>query len=307
VVNKDKVKVFVRKQRVTMAFWLAVTLACQAATWRIMCGYYLTVGSQWVLLTSAVLAIVIVSAVMKLAYWMLREMAAESQDKWQRSYSEVVRIARSLCRRRGIPLPIIGLWKGTFFEGTPKTALAQSPREKIVGKLLSINAGLADVPFGRDIMLVGEKLPEILTEAELEAVLAHELRHSDQPENKAALVPAIGQAAIALLFTIGSVDYLCTAGLWLEQTWLVLFAGMTLVRLNRGVVTVTMAAFSRAREFETDAEASQDIPSEEALISALEKLSAAMEEACSGLEPKPPHRRSHPAVKARAASLRALV
>ena len=115
------------------------------------------------------------------------------------------------------------------------------------------------------------------------------------------------QAAIAALFVVGGLHYLLTADWASERTLLVLFAGLTLLRLNGALVGTALAAFSRSREFETDAEACQDIASPESLISALEKITVAVKEAGVPLSKGPWHLRTHPTNQARAEALRKLV
>jgi Zn-dependent protease with chaperone function len=305
--NHEKIQRYLFAQRLKMAVYILVMLICQCCTWQILVHYYMKAGSAWLVGVTIFLAAALVFGILRLLDFLLQKLAVRSREKWQQSFETISTTTEQLCRRTGRPLPTIGLWKGVSFDGAVKsTLLARGTEDKTLAKLMQYNAGMVDLPFRQDVMFVGEKLPEILTPAELEAVIAHELRHSDQLENKAIYLLMFCGCAISALCYVGGIHFLFANGWRSPETWILLFAAPTLTRICGGLIKLTLAAFSRTREIETDVESCRDTQNVESLISALDKIKTAMEAEASVAAPSWPFH-SHPSNKKRAKALRALV
>lgn len=313
-VSKWKVSLYLLIRRLQMLFWFAIMMALQIGTWLIIRHHYLKVGSEKLVWVVTIVSFTLSFLSFKAAYKKLELIAEDSRGKWKDSYHQIAAVTKSLCLRAGKPEPRIGLWEGAWFEGRVrhfsrkacgKKGSALKNWRSTMSRLMLLNAGMVDVPFAGDTMLVGEKLPDILTEAELEGVIAHELSHSNQWENKLSLISAFIGYASFLLFLVGGLHYVFISGFsWLWMNPLT----FGLLVLKGLLMRAPSAALSRVCEYETDAEASLIIEDPEALIKALEKINVEMNKVAGAERAKTPAiLRSHPTDKQRARALRALV
>ena len=167
-------------------------------------------------------------------------------------------------------------------------------------------AGMLDLLFGEDVLILDDDAIRVLDAEELKAVAAHEWHHKDALGTKGGYSIKILRAALRFLFWIG----LMSSGVsWGAFCW------AALVYFTAGfVVKYTFAAFERAVETRCDIGAALELNNPEPLISGLQKIQALVREA------KPeewgryleklrvnPFIFSHPATEKRAQLLRALV
>lgn len=289
-----KVEAYVRTQilKIWVANLLRVAVIATVA-WVLLSKYFAQLGPKW-LVVGAVTSLGFWILIQYLIGWWMKKAAKEGREKHPHLHARTESILHAICEMRRIP--------------KPEVVLLSDLGDKKLNKLLRVLAAIMDRVGPIDLVLMGSSLVEKTNEEQLKGILAHEARHSNQPENLADKVIAFAVMILgggAFTFGIWAYGFNVWDRIGFEGAAIAVLSACAFKALTMKTLRYIKAFISRATERKTDALSALDLGTPEPLISALAELHEEIER--NPITPtQPALLRSHPTLEQRQTALRRL-